>query len=82
LGRFVRLWKTEETESSTTYLYGPDPGHVGRLTINKADGVVSSEPVGQMSASASWFFYGSLATEAARRLWHRKSYPSESSLNV
>jgi hypothetical protein len=81
LGRSVQLWKVEDSESSATYHYGPDPNRIGRLTINKVDGTVSSEPVANMSPSESWFFYGMLATAAAERFWHRNSYPPESSLS-
>ena len=82
MGRSVRLWKTEESKTSATYLYGPDQDHVGELTINKADGTVSSKPVASMPESDSWFYYGVLATEAAQRLWRSGSYPSEALLSL
>jgi hypothetical protein len=80
MGRFVRLWKAEESQDSVAYLYGPDREHAGRLTIDKRTGAVNGEnTVPGVSAQDSWFLYGMLAKGRAEKMFKAQEYPDEAS---
>jgi hypothetical protein len=78
MGRAVNLWKSKETDASVEYLYGPDRDHTGRLSIDKASGVVTGEEtVPGMTQDESWFFYGMLAKAKAEKMFRSQDYPDE-----
>ncbi len=80
MGRFVKLWKVEESQDRVAYLYGPDREHVGRLTIDKRTGAVSGEnSVPGVSSQDGWFFYGMLAKGRAEKMFKAQEYPDEAS---
>ena len=81
MGRFVKLWKSEETGDSVAYLYGPDREHTGRLVIDKNTGVIAAnDTVPGISAEESWFFYGVLAKARAEKMFKAREFPDETSM--
>jgi len=81
MGRLVKLWKSEESADSVAYLYGPDPDHTGRLSVNKKTGAVSTDKtVPGVSVQDSWFFYGMLAKARAEKMFKAQEYPDETSM--
>jgi len=80
MGRFVKLWKSEESEERVAYLYGPDREHTGRLFLDKKTGVVTGDnSVPGISAQESWFHYGMLAKGRAEKIFKAQEYPDEAS---
>lgn len=78
MGRAVNLWKSKETDAAVEYFYGPDRDHAGRLSIDKASGVVTGvDPVPGMTPDESWFFYGMLAKAKAEKMFRSRDYPDE-----
>ena len=75
--RGVHFWKAEETPEQVVYLYGPNARQVGRLSINKRDGLIRGEGVAGMSEDSSWHFFGRPAKAVAEKLYAEGAYPDE-----
>jgi hypothetical protein len=81
MGRLVKLWKSQETDESVEYRYGPERGSTGRLIITKSTGIVTlPEAVPGMSPQESWFLYGMLAKAKAEKMRREDDYTDEASM--
>jgi hypothetical protein len=78
MGRLVKLWKTEETDTRVVYSYGPSIEQRGRIACAKADGMISLiEPVSGMSEQEDKFCYRDLAMVRLRKLHRSGQFPDE-----
>ena len=75
--RGVHFWKAEETTDQVVYLYGPNTRQVGRLCIDKRDGLIRGEGVSGMSEESSWHYFGLRARAYAEKLFALGIYPDE-----
>jgi hypothetical protein len=78
MGRFVKLWKSEETESAVVYDYGAEREQAGQLVISKTSGEVTiRQSVPGYTPQEGWFLYGMLAKHKAERLFLEQQFPGE-----
>jgi hypothetical protein len=78
MGRLVKLWKAEETDTRVVYLYGPSEAQRGRIACAKADGDISLvEPLPDISEQDDRFFYRDLAMVRLRKLYRSGEFPDE-----
>jgi hypothetical protein len=83
MGRFVKLWKSEESESVVVYHYGAEREQAGQLVICKASGEITNrQSVPGHTPQESWFLYGMLAKHKAERLFLEQQFPSETSIGA
>lgn len=83
MGRFVKLWKSDETESLVVYDYGAEREQAGQLVISKTSGEITTrQSVPGYSPQQSWFLYGMLAKYKAELLFLERQFPSETSIGA
>ena len=71
MGRLVKLWKEEETETRVVYSYGPSEDQRGRIVCTKTNGAISlAQPIAGLTEQDDKFFYRDLAMVKLRKL-HR-----------
>ncbi len=83
MGRFVKLWKSEESESLVVYDYGAEREQAGQLVISKSSGEITSrQSVPGYAPQESWFLYGMLARHKAECLFLEQQFPTETSIGA
>jgi len=83
MGRLVKLWKSEETETRVVYSYGPSEEQRGRIACTKTDGAISLlEPIAGVSEQDDRFFYRDLAMVRLRKLHSSGEFPDEAFMST
>jgi hypothetical protein len=78
MGRFVKLWKSAETDELVVYNYGVELEQSGQLVISKETGEVENRrAVPGCSPEDSWFLYGMLAKLRAEKMVVDDQFPGE-----
>ena len=81
MGRLVKLWKTEETDTRVVYSYGPSEDQRGRIACTKTDGAISLvEPIAGLTEQDDRFFYRDLAMVKLRKLHRSGGFPDEATM--
>ena len=78
MGRLVKLWKAEETDTRVVYSYGPSEAQRGRIDCVKMGGAISLlEPIAGISDQEDRFYYRDLAMVKLQILHRSGDYPDE-----